>query len=162
MRAAIYAVVPLAAALMPFACSPGADDSPVDPPVPQAAPPTNASLTAPPDPDAASEPAIALPGEYRVAGVNGVEIDQPYAITAVITADRIHLTADCLNFAWSYTARGKRIATDRVGVESCARGLTAAEQALVDALDSATTVLRTPSNAIELRGGGRSVTLFSQ
>ena len=103
-----------------------------------------------------------LAGEYRVAGVDGGDIDQPYAITASITATRIHVTADCLNFAWAYTIEGDHIATSRAAVEGCGRGPTLAEDAVVAALDSAVGVARTPANAIELRGGGRSVTLFLQ
>ena len=127
------------------------------------------ALTAPPASSApagsneATAASIALPGEYRVAGVDGADIDQPYAITASITADRVHVTADCLNFAWDYTVRGQTISTQRVAVEGCARGLTAAEEAVVAAFDSATTTaVRTPANAIELSGSGHSVTLFSQ
>ncbi len=105
---------------------------------------------------------VALPGEYRVAGVDGGDIDQPYAIAASITGQRIHVTADCLNFAWSYTLQANRIATTRVAVEGCARGPTRAEEAMVAAFDGARTVARTPANGIELRGPEHVVTLFSQ
>ena len=121
--------------------------------------PTPPTATPAPPPLAAP---VSLAGVYRIAGVDGADIDQPHAITASISADRIHVTADCLNFAWSYTARAAGIATQRVAVEGCARGLTAAEESVVAAFDAATTAVRTPANAIELRGGGRSVTLFSQ
>ena len=105
---------------------------------------------------------VRLAGEYRVAGVDGDEIDQPYAVTASVTGDRIHVTADCLNFAWRYTIAGNRIATERMAVEGCARGLTAAEEAVVAAIDAAQDVSRSPANAVELRGQGRVLTLFSQ
>ena len=107
-------------------------------------------------------PQIDLPGEYRVAGVDGVGIDLPYGVTASITGDRIHVTADCLNFAWTYTMQGARIATARTAVEGCARGLTDPEEAVVEALDAAATLERTPTNGIELRGDGRSVVLYAQ
>jgi hypothetical protein len=123
---------------------------------------STASPSAPASSVPGTEPAILLPGEYRIAGVGGKAIDLPYAITASITADRIHVTADCLNFAWAYTARGETVATERVAAEGCARSLTAPEQAVVAAIDSASAASRTPANAIELRGGGHSVTLFSQ
>jgi len=105
---------------------------------------------------------VALPGEYRVAGVDGGDIDQPYAITASITGERIHVTADCLNFAWSYTLQANRIATERVAVEGCGRGPTPAEEAVVAAFDGARSVSRTPANGVELLGPDHSVTLFSQ
>lgn len=143
------------------------------PQAPADEPPTGVSASADPAAPSASPPAptvsggaieatIALPGEYRVAGVRDAGIDHPYAITASITADRIHVTADCLNFAWRYTVQGANIATERVAVEGCARGLTAAEEAVVAAFDAATVAMRTPANAIELSGGRHSVTLFSQ
>lgn len=107
-------------------------------------------------------PAMAIAGEYRVAGIDGQDINQPHGITASISADRIHVTADCLNFGWSYTLQGSSIITKRVPVEGCARGLTAAEEALVAAFDRASIVARTPANALELRAPGHTATLFSQ
>ena len=156
MKAMVLLTLP--PALM--ACTPQqqAGDSREATPTP-ATPPV---ATAPAAPAAAPEATVELPGEYRIAGVDGGEIDQPYAITASITPDRIHVTADCLNFAWTYTAQGDRIATKRAPVEGCGRGLTASEEAVVAALDAASTVARTPGNAIELRGGARTLTMFSQ
>lgn len=130
-----------------------------------AAPPAKREASPAPSPTQASvAPAanVALPGEYRVAGVDGREIDQPYAITASVTASRIHVTADCLNFAWSYSRQGDRIATERVAVEGCGRGPTPAEEAVVAAFDAAERVARSPANGIELSGPGHTVTLFSQ
>ena len=138
--------------------------SPVGTPEDEPAAPTPTEA-APAEPEIVAKPAVpavVLPGEWRVAGVDGGEIDQPYAITASITADHIHVTADCLNFAWSYVAEANRIATERVAVESCGRGPTAPEEAVVAAIDAAEEVARTPANAVELRGSGRVVTLFSQ
>ena len=114
------------------------------------------------DAPVAVAPAFAIPGEYRIAGVNGQDINQPYAITASISGDRIHVTADCINLGWSYTMQGAAIGTKRVAVEGCGRGLTRAEEAVVAAFDAAKTVARTPSNAIEFRAPGHTVTLFSQ
>ena len=136
----------------PPAVAPALDSPQARTPLPSA--PANAARSTP--------VAILLPGEYRIAGADGDAIDLPYAITATITADRIHVAADCLNFAWTYTAGGGTIATERVPVEGCARGLGASEDALVAAIDSASVASRTPANALELRGGGHSVTLFSQ
>ncbi len=147
------------AILMLCACSSPVGTTGSEPaaPTPSEAVPTEPGTVAEP-----AAPAVVLPGEWRVAGVDGGEINQPYAITASITAKRIHLTADCLNFAWSYIAEADRIATERVAVESCGRGLTAPEEAVVAAIDAAKEVSRTPANAVELRGGSRVVTLFSQ
>jgi len=117
-------------------------------------------------PAPAETPAIAsaaeLAGEYRVAGINGSDIDLPHAITASIDGERIHLTSDCVNFAWSYRFEGEKLVTEQVPVESCARGFDATEQELLAAFDVADAVHRTPANAIEISGGGNAVTLFSQ
>jgi hypothetical protein len=104
-----------------------------------------------------------LAGEYRVAGVGGQGIDLPYGITASITADRIHLTADCVNVEWGYTmdADGS-LSTLRVPTEGCARGLNEIEEALVEAFDGAERVSRTASNGYEFSGRGPTATLFTQ
>lgn len=117
---------------------------------------------APAEPAAAPLAATELVGEYRVAGVDGSDVNLPHAITASISADRIHLISDCVNLAWDYTLAGGSMATRQVPVESCARGFEPTEQALLSALDVADTVSRTEANAIEFSGGGHSVTLFSQ
>lgn len=115
---------------------------------------------------AADSPAIAsaaeLAGEYRVAGIDGADINLPHAITASIDGERIHVTSDCVNFAWSYRFEGEQLATERVPVESCARGFEPIEQELLAALDVADAVRRTPANAVEISGGGHAVTLFAQ
>lgn len=129
------------------------------PAVPRSSPSPAATAA---DAPLASAPAGAIEGEYRIAGVNGQDINQPYAITATISAGRIHVTADCINLGWSYTLQGAAISTRRVAVEGCGRGMTAAEEAITAAFDAARTVGRTPANAIEFRAPGHSVTLFSQ
>ncbi|HEY6816875.1 MAG TPA: hypothetical protein VI168_15170, partial [Croceibacterium sp.] len=94
---------------------------------------------APLEPPAIADPAT-LAGEYRVAGINGSEIDLPHAITASIDGERIHLTSDCVNFAWSYRFEGEALVTEQVPVESCARGFDATEQELLAAFDVADAV----------------------
>lgn len=103
-----------------------------------------------------------LAGEYRIAGVDGRDIDLPYGITASISGDRIEIQADCVRLAWSYRFAGPTIETGRVPVKSCRRALTAEEEALATAFDAATSVTLTPSNGYEFGGSGHSVTLFTQ
>ena len=104
-----------------------------------------------------------LAGEYRVAGVAGQDLNLPYGITASVTADTIHLTADCVNVEWGYTldADGS-LSTLRVPTEGCARGLNEVEEALVEAFDGAERVSRTASNGYEFSGRGPTATLFTQ
>lgn len=117
---------------------------------------------APPGPEASPVAAAELAGEYRVAGVDGSDIDLPHAVTASISADRIHLVSDCVNLAWAYTLEGAALTTERVPVESCARGFEPTELALLAAFDVVDSVRRTPANAVEFSGGGHSVILFGQ
>jgi len=104
-----------------------------------------------------------LIGEYRVAGVDGEGIDLPYGITASITAETIHLTADCVNVEWGYAMDGDgTLSTLRVPTEGCARGLNPTEEALVAGFDGAERVSRNASNGYEFSGRGPTVTLFTQ
>ncbi|MGX7894078.1 hypothetical protein [Tsuneonella sp. HG222] len=107
-------------------------------------------------------PSESLAGEFRVAGVGGNEINLPYAITASVSADRIHLVADCVNLAWAYRFEDGKLATERVAVEGCGRGLTMEEEALAAAFDGADKVSRLPSGAYEITGRGPSAMLFTQ
>jgi hypothetical protein len=95
--------------------------------------------------------------------VGGEGIDLPYGITASITGDTIHLTADCVNIEWGYVmdADGS-LATLRVPTEGCARGLNATEEALVKAFDGAERVARNRANGYEFAGRGPTATLFTQ
>jgi hypothetical protein len=133
----------LLAAFALAACRPAGDEAPVAPEPPALA-------------------AAELAGEYRVAGVDATDIDLPHAITASISADRIHIVSDSVNLAGADTQQGAALTTQRVPVEGCARGYEPAEMALLAALDVADSVRRTPANAIEFSGDGHSVTLFSQ
>jgi hypothetical protein len=139
------------------ACQPAAERDAPDPAVSS----TPAEPT--PAPSGNVVPREHLIGEYRVAGVGGQDINLPYGITASVTADRIHLTADCVNVEWGYTmdADGS-LSTLRVPTESCARGLNEIEEALVEAFDGAERVSRTASNGYEFSGRGPTATLFTQ
>lgn len=114
-----------------------------------------------PDPGLIATPA-ALAGEYRVAGVDGDDIDLPHAITASIDERTIRVSADCLNFAWAYRFEEGVLVTETTPTASCRRGLLPPEEAVRAAFDSAALVRRTPANGIELSGEGRTVLLFSQ
>src|SRR5690606_30446529 len=104
----------------------------------------------------------ALAGEYRVAGIDGADVNLPHGISAVITDERIDIQSDCIRFAWTYRFENQLLVTEQAPVASCRRAFLPQEQALQQAVEAADVVRRTPSNGIELSGGGRSVTLFSQ
>lgn len=106
--------------------------------------------------------ALRLPGDYRVANVDGASVDMPHGVSASITDDWIDLQSDCIRLAWTYSFDGQALTTSPEPVRSCRRALLPQEQAISTAFDAATTVSRTPNNGLEFSGGGHSVTLFSQ
>jgi hypothetical protein len=122
-------------------------------PPPAGQPPAASPVPAPP---------IRIAGEYRVAGVDGGDIDLPHGISASIGESRIEVSSQCVEMAWSYRFDGAQLVTEAIPVVSCDRGRYPEEQAIEAAFDAARGVERTESNGIRFSGGGRSVLLFSQ
>lgn len=119
------------------------------------------------DPDPAAPPS--LEGEYRVAGIDGEPLNADFGIALTITADRISYAPVCAGHLWNYTYEGGILHTERATerqpdgtVVVCAIAVAPEQRQLGEALDAVTTARRTPSNALELSGEGRSVTLYSQ
>lgn len=104
-----------------------------------------------------------LVGEYRIAGVNGTDINLPYGITARISDVEIIVEADCLKLSWSYFFEGTNLVTEQLFPrDSCGRKLLPEEEAIVAAFNGATAVGRTSANGIEFAGENSWVLLFSQ
>ena len=152
--------VPLLAALLLTACGPGADEPAAEPktetrPVPT--PTAQATATA------ATPATVSLPGEYRVAGVDGEDLDSPTGHAVSITDNTIEFMR-CAGFAWTYTHEHGALATSRIPVSPdeivCRPSPDAARIGV--ALAEATRVKRTSANGLEFSGGGRSVLLFNQ
>ena len=112
-------------------------------------------------------------GEYRVAGIDGQPLDADFGIALSVTEDTLAYEPRCIGFVWTYTIEDGRIVTQRDpaygpqpapggGMVSCLPAVSPQHRALAAAIDAAEEVRRTPANAVELRGGGHSVTLFSQ
>lgn len=104
----------------------------------------------------------ALIGEYRVAGVDGQDINLSHGISASISSQEIEVHSDCIRLKWTYTLSDRVLAADRIPAMSCRRALLPEEEAISRAFDQATQVQRTPANGIEFSGEGHTVTLFSQ
>lgn len=145
----IIATIALAALA---ACQPSADDPP-------AGPDPSATVAT----DAAAAVPASLAGEYRVAGIDGTEVAGQIGIALSITRDTMFYDPRCAGFSWSYTYDGGALATARpADAPVCEIAVDPELQRLAAALDAVTGAARTPSNAIELSGGGHSVTLYSQ
>lgn len=149
------------------ACSPPADDAPL-PPSPKPVP-TDMPTDVPTAEASAAAPLVpvgTLVGEYRVAGINDATIDAPIGLALSISKRQIAFDGPCGEAAWAYQLAGTRLRTVRIAYPDLdclgkARVHNLAI-AMAGALDSATQASRTPSNGIQLSGGGRSVTLYSQ
>ncbi len=102
------------------------------------------------------------PGEYRVAGADGAEVDLGHAITVSVSEDTIAVTSQCVTPRWKYTYEAGRLATKPIIVAMCDRGREPAEVAVEAVFDQPEVVLRTPENGIHISGGGHELTLFSQ
>ena len=131
----------------------------------------------PPAPDQQAMPApVSLAGEYRVAGIDGSEVGGGIGLALSVTDTLIWFDPRCAGFNWTYTYSGGRLMTDRPqkprppggplvagpGAATCRIAVHPEQQRLATALDAVTNAVRTPSNGIELTGGGHSVTLYSQ
>ena len=109
-----------------------------------------------------------IAGEWRVAGVNGGEVNQSNGITASITDKTILINSGCVNMVYSYTLSNGTFSAalgQDVGgkpVMSCMRGLSDTENAIGDAIQKADTAKKDASNALVLSGGGTSLSLYTQ
>lgn len=88
-----------------------------------------------------------LVGEYRVAGIDGQPIDQPYGIALSIGENRISFSPECAGFVWTYEyAADGTLSTERHpdyggevapggSVAKCAGGLRPTDIPLAQAID---------------------------
>ncbi len=113
-----------------------------------------------------------LVGEYRVAGIDGEALDAAYGIALSITANEIRFE-NCQLVGWNYDYARGELTTDRIGQPEqasdeapqrlpCAAPFPPDIAKMVVSIDEAIGARRLPSNAIELWGGGHSLTLFTQ
>lgn len=151
--------------------APAASDSsviPAETSVPASAPssPRAAETGVPPQPSPAS-----LRGEWRLAGVDGQSFDAPFGVAVSIGANRIDFD-NCQQVAWNYTYDAPRLTTQRTPAITidinpkplpCAAPLPPQVARMVNAIDRAEQVERTPENGLRIVGpGDASVLLFRQ
>ncbi len=102
------------------------------------------------------------PGEYRVAGADGAEINLPHAITLTITPLEIRLASQCFTPRWRWRYVGEALETERIPEAMCERTRYPAELAAEAVFEQPDSIERTPANGIEISGGSHSLLLFSQ
>ncbi|MCA1660881.1 MAG: hypothetical protein LC648_01440 [Novosphingobium sp.] len=106
-----------------------------------------------------------LAGEWRVAGIDGAPFDEPYGLGLSADDRKIWMEPRCAGIVRSYRITGARIVIGPPPdpqTAVCAIGMPPRTDDVLRALDNADTIRRTPQNGIELSGGRRSLTLFSQ
>ena len=158
MRAPILLI---AATMALAACQPTSDAGSADTATPTSDAPTS-DATAPAAPAAAISSSAELAGEYRLAGINDADFNEPIGVAVSIPEDQIDFTGNCVFTHWTYRFEGERIVTQMAEGATCRRALAPWETAARDALSGAESVSRTPSNGILIDGPGGSLTLFSQ
>ena len=128
-----------------------------------------ATATAPAPPilpaDATAVDDIAsIAGEWRVAGVAGQSLSQPFGISASIHDGRVRLVSQCITREYEIQIEGGLVKARLLGnqVPDCVRVLTIDERAIEQSMSQAKTVYRLPSNALVFDGPAGAVTLFTQ
>lgn len=157
--------------LMLLAACRGSEEAAVSPQ------PAEASSATPAAADTSAAPSLtpvdSLAGEWRVAGIDGQSLDEPYGIALRGNDRELWWEPRCAGMARRYRLAGTAIAFAPVEPEGqplpsgsppppCAIGLPPRVADVMRALDAASSAGRTPANGVHIAGGGRSVTLFSQ
>lgn len=112
-----------------------------------------------------TEPGVAAmppPGEYRLAGADGREVNLGHAITVSIDSDTIAVASQCVTPRWRYEYSAGVLTTRIIPTPICERGRYQEEEAVMAVFDAPETALRTPDNGWYIAGGDHSITLFSQ
>ncbi|TMM46584.1 hypothetical protein [Qipengyuania marisflavi] len=130
------------------------------------APQQNSSPAAAPDPLTAQAPAVDLTGEWRVAGIDGAELDGAYGIALSADDGHIWWEPGCAGQGRLFAISGNefhRIASPDTGPQMvCDIGFPDELAQIWRAIDAADTIERTAQNGVLITGGGHSLLLFSQ
>jgi hypothetical protein len=117
---------------------------------------------------------VTLAGEWKVVAIDGSDLNEPYGIALSANESEIWWEPRCASMVRGYAIKGAAIrfgSPPSLGPPPppgtpprpvCAIALPPRLVDVVRALETATLVQRTPSNGIELSGGGHSLLLFSQ
>lgn len=136
--------------------------------------PATATPEAPAARPTALQPVDTLAGEWRVAGIDGKPLDEPYGLVLSGDAENIVAEPRCIGVVRRYTINGMRLAVSQLpssaspmppGSQPPPVCMVVPPPRLQDvrrALDAADTVGRTPENGVLISGGGHSLLLFSQ
>jgi hypothetical protein len=105
-----------------------------------------------------------IEGEWRVAGVAGQPLSQPFGISASIQRGEVRFVSQCISRQYELSIDGGLVTARLIDNETpdCARALTIDERGLEQAMGQVKTIYRLPSNALIFDGPAGAVTLFTQ
>lgn len=126
----------------------------------------------PPPPAAAPVAQVSsLVGEWRVAGIDGLSLDEPIGLSLTGDDQQLWWEPRCAGMARTYRIDGQMISLGSTLPPApagspppavCAIGLPPRLSEIFRALDGAVSITRTPNNGVVISGPGHSLTLFSQ
>ena len=113
---------------------------------------------------AAAPAPVTLAGEWRVAGIDGQDFDEPYRVAFSADGDHIWWSPRCAGQTIDYNIDGNRFeaVSPPPPPAVCAIGYPERLPQVMAAILAAERIERTPANGIRLSGQGRSLTLFAQ
>lgn len=113
---------------------------------------------------AAAPAPVTLAGEWRVAGIDGQDFDEPYGIALSADGDHIWWSPRCAGQTIDYNIDGNNFeaVSPPPPPVVCAIGYPERLPQVMAAILAAERIERTPANGIRLSGDGRSLTLFAQ
>lgn len=153
--------------LMLCACACEQPRAPAEPP---ASPTAQAQQTAE-QIDRAAVKVTTLAGAWRVAGIDGRSLDEPYGLALTGNDEELWWEPRCAGMVRRYRIEGTSVSFRSLHSQApagtppppvCVIGLPPRLSEVFRALDAGTSIERTPANGIEIRGGGHSLVLFSQ
>ncbi len=116
-----------------------------------------------------SSSVASLAGEWRVAGIDGRDFDEPYGLALRGDETQLWWAPRCAGMVRDYAIDGGRVRFSTPatlegspGRPVCRIGVPPRLAEVITALDGADRIARTPQNGILISGPRHSVTLFSQ
>ena len=107
--------------------------------------------------------AVSLTGHWRIAAIDGRDLNEPQGLALVGDANQLWMEPRCAGLIRNYRISGNSFSStpENVGMV-CMIGMPQSSGLAMQAIDVATRIERTPENGILLSGGGRSLLIFSQ
>lgn len=111
-----------------------------------------------------------LAGEWRVAGIDGLSLDEPVGLSLTGTDQQLWWEPRCAGMARTYRIEGRRVTFGPTETRTpgsppppvCAIAVGPRVHEVFRALDGAVSIVRTENNGVLISGPDHSVILFTQ